>query len=359
MFTRTKKFLSIIIMAAMLTTTVAGAAFAQDVTITPGNGPSTALQPSAGMVTIAPNSWQWYIFRSQVPVNVDSDGNDVVTRLEDATINATLRAQSGTVDFEVWSKDDLNNWVNSKDFDPMGTGTTNEFISGDPLFWKGSFVVNDNYYLIVMNSGPEAATYALDIAGNVGFPSDMALDSMMPSIMNDESVMSSGEMALTVDLPVEATTVDLATTMPTAGYGPETALMPAVGNVMIAPNSWQWYSFRTQLPVNVDADGNDIVTNPEDATVQAALRIQSGDVNFEIWSQNDLNNWYNSKDIDGLGMGTENEFLSGNPLFWKGSFKGNDVYYLIVQNDSAQPAYYSLDISGNVSFPSALMLPVK
>lgn len=359
MLTRTRKFLSIIIMAAMLTTMGVGAVFAQDEALTPGFGPGTAVHPSDGIVTIAPNSWQWYIFRSQVPVNVDADGNDIVTSLEDATVDATLYMQSGNVDFEVWSQNDLNNWINSSDFDPMGMGTENEFITGDPLFWKGSFEVNDNYYLIVMNTGTEAATYALDITGNVRFPSDLALDSMMPSIINDQSVMSTGEMALTVEVPAEATIEDVATTATIPGYGPESALMPATGNVMIEANTWQWYSFRSQLPVNVDADGNDIVTNPEDATVKAALQIQFGDVNFEVWSQNDLNNWYNSKDFDVMGMGTENEFLSGDPLFWQGSFKGNDVYYLIVKNDTAQPASYALDITGNVSFPSALMLSVN
>jgi hypothetical protein len=346
-------------MVAMLTTMVVGAAFAQETTFTPGDSPGTAVHPAAGVVTIAPNTWQWYSFRSQVPVNVDSDGNDIVTNPENATIDATLRTQSGKVDFEVWSSENLNKWINSSDFDAVGNGTENEFITGDPLFWQGSFETNDTYYLIVKNVGPTAASYLLDITGHVRFPSEMTLDSMMPPVMNDQPIMSTGEMALTVDVPAEAAVDEVATTATIAGFGPESALMPSAGNVSIAPQTWQWYSFRSQLPVNVDSEGNDIVTNPEDATIKAALRIRSGDVAFEVWSGNDLNNWYNSKDFDPLGMGTENEFLSGDPLFWQGSFKGNDVYYLIVMNKSDEAASYALDITGNVNFPSASTLSVN
>lgn len=370
MKTKFSKSISIVAMVAMLFTMSVGAAFAQNATLSAGDGPTVAVSPTANTVTIAPNSWQWYIFRSQVPVNVDSSGNDIVTNPEDATINAIVRVKSGNVDFEVWSADNLNNWRNSSDFDPVGVGTTNEFITGDPLFWEGSFQANNNYYLIVQNTSAQEATYTLEIVGNVAFPSDLALNGSTPAMQNemaqsDQEVMSSGEMALTVDQPTEATMTDMATaddasTMNAAmGTGPENTLMPTSGTVMIGANSWQWYSFRSQLPVDVDSDGNDIVTNPSDATINAILRTKSGNVDFEIWSADDLNNWVNSKDFDATGAGTTNEFITGDPLFWQGSFTTNNVYYLIVMNTSAQPAYYSLDITGNVSFPSMASLSVQ
>ncbi len=369
MNTKFTKSISIVAMVAMLFTMSMGAAFAQTATLNAGDGPTVAVSPTASTVTIAPQTWQWYVFRSQLPVNVDSSGNDIVTNPEDATINATLRVKSGDVGFEVWSANDLNNWRNSSDFDPLGIGTTNEFISGDPLFWKGSFQANNNYYLIVQNNNTQEATYTLDITGNVAFPSDLALNSGMPAMQNemaqsDQGVMSSGEMALMVDQPTESTMTDMATTdastmNATMGTGPENTLMPASGNVMIGANTWQWYSFRSQLPVDVDSDGNDVVTNPSDATINAMLRTKSGNVDFEVWSADDLNNWINNKDFDATGAGTTNEFISGDPLFWQGSFTTNNVYYLIVMNRTAQPAYYSLDVTGNVSFPSMASLSVQ
>ncbi len=352
--TGAKRIVSLLLTLAMLATLGTSTLLAQEIAATPSDGPGTAVQPSMGAVTIAPNSWQWYIFRSQVPVNVDADGNDIVTNPEDATINATLRAQSGNLDFEVWSQNDLNNWYNSSDFDPLGRGTENEFIAGDPLFWQGSFETNNNYYLIVMNRGAAAASYTLDISGHVRFPSELSLDSALPALLDDQPVMSTGELALTAEAANEEMS-----SMTIQGTSPETALRPAAGSVTIAPNSWQWYSFRTQLPVNVDADGNDIVTNPEDATVQAALRTQSGSVSFDVYSRDNLRDLFSDSEFDALGQGTENEFLSGDPLFWQGSFKSNDIYYLVVQNSSAEPAAYTLNITGNMSFPADATLVIE
>jgi len=103
-------------------------------------------------------------------VNAEEDDDAVVTDPEDATIDIALHVQSGSVAFEVWSAEDLNNWRNDVDFDPTGVGTENEYITNDPLFWQGSFQTNDTYHLIVKNTGTEAASYMLDITGNVTFP---------------------------------------------------------------------------------------------------------------------------------------------------------------------------------------------
>ena len=175
MFTKFSKFLSLLVMVAMLTTLGAGAAFAQDLSAGPGSGPGTAVRPTAGTVEIAPGTWQWYKFTSQIPVNVDAKGKDVTNVKDIAEIDAILREVSGNVDFEIWSADDLNNWINSTDFEPTGAGTTNESLSGDPLFWQGAFTTNNGYYLIVMNRGSQPAIYNLSMMGDVSFPSATSL----------------------------------------------------------------------------------------------------------------------------------------------------------------------------------------
>jgi hypothetical protein len=349
MSTKSLKTFSLFLIVALLAAFSAGPAMAASGA---GGGPDTGAMPTDSIVRIESGQWQWYVFRSQVPVGVENDSNDLVTSPSDATINATLRVESGAVDFEVWDANNLNEWRNSKEFDPMGAGTENEFLPNDPLFWQGSFTTNTNYYLIVMNRAAEPAYYRLDITGNVSFPSGLALDNAMPAMASDE-VMSTEEMALTVDLPAESTV------LATAGAGPESAMMPIAGSMEIGVGQWQWYSFRSQVPVGVEGNSNDVVTNPTDATIQAALRIQSGAVDFEVWSADDLNNWRNSKDFEPTGAGTENEFMSGDPLFWQGSFTTNNTYYLIVMNRGSQPASYTLDITGNVGFPSAVNMAVQ
>lgn len=326
----------VVVVVAMLLTLGTSALFAQDVVFTPGDGPGTAVHPSIEAVTIAPQSWQWYSFRAQVPLNGDAN---------DATIDATLRRISGKVDFEVWSADNLRSWINNSKFDPMGMGTKNKSINGDPIFWQGSFIANDTFYLIVQNKSSKAATYTLDITGDVSFPSELALSSTAPVAQAAAPVMSSGEMALTVDLPAETVW----------GAGPATTLMPTSGYVMIPGNTWQWYSFYSQVPVHVDGPG----AADANAVINALLRTKANKVSFEIWSADNLNTWINDKAFNPLGMGTENKSISGDPLFWQGSFSHNSQYYLIVMNRSATPVYYSLAVTGDVSFPSAHSLSVQ
>lgn len=371
MLTKFSKFLSLLLVLALLAGFGAGTALAQDMTSRPGAGPADALMPADGVVSIEPGQWQWYIFRSQVPVNVEEDDDAVVTNPEDATINAALRLQSGAVDFEVWSANDLNNWRNDSDFDPMGVGTTNEFMPGDPLFWQGSFQGNNSYYLIVKNRSAQTSFYALDISGNVAFPSTLALspegatavvqspEDATAVAQTQEPAVSSEEMALTVDMPAESAASEPAMMTTEVGVDAASAAMPAAGTVRIAPGQRQWYRFTSQMPVNVEEDEDAVVTDPTDATINATLRAQSGTVDFEVWSLNDLNNWYNSVDFNPTGAGTTNEFMSGDPLFWQGSFNGRHTFYLVVMNRGTEPATYSLSITGDVGFPSTATLAVE
>lgn len=350
------KLLSLLVMIALLATLGAGAAFAQEMTGKPGDGPATALMPASGNVTIAPGQWQWYALRSQVPVNVKENVEDVVTDPTDATIDAVLRTQSGRVDFDVWSTDDLNNWINDEDFDPTGAGTVNEALEGDPLTWQGSFETNKTLYLVVKNRSTQPVTYKLDVTGNVSFPSRLSLSPegqpAQNAVAQAQPVESTGEMALTADLAGEATMSD-SSMMTKVASGTGQPAMPMQGIVTIAPGTKQWYTFRSQVPVNIKDNDEDVVTDPTDATIDAVLRTQSGNVSFEVWSADDLNKWLNDEDFDPTGAGTTNESLTGDPLTWQGSFETNATYYLVVSNRSNQPANYTLDITGNVSFPAA------
>lgn len=354
MFKKSLKFFSLLLIAVMLTSLGAGAVFAQDMTGASGSGPASALMPANGVVRIGPGEWQWYVFRSQVPFNVKDTEEDVVTSPDQATVKAALYAKAGTVDFEVWSSNDLNNWQNNTDFDPMGQGTTNEFMTGDPLTWQGSFRTNTNSYLIVMNRGSQPAYYSLDITGDVAFPSTLVLNTeSQPAetqmAQTQQPAVSSEEMGLTVETPTEAAM---------AGYGPASALMPANGNVQIEPGQWQWYVFRTQAPFNVEENKKDTIDLTQ-AVVKAALYVKSGTVDFQVWSLDNLNNWRDNTDFTPMGQGTTNEFVTGDPLTWQGSFRGNVDNYLIVMNHGSQPAVYSLNITGDVTFPTSISLPVK
>lgn len=347
------KLFSVLTVIALLVTVGAGAVFAQTTTVTLGDGPANALMPASGVVRIDPGQWQWYIFRSQAPISTEIEDEDPV--VEDAVVDAVLRVQSGAVDFEVWSANDLNNWINSEDFDATGIGTHNEAMPGDPLTWQGSFEGNNSYYLIVKSRSATPSYYALNITGNVAFPSTLVLNTeTQPAMAQAQPVVSSEEMGLTVEQPAATVSEPAATQL---GIDAVSAVMPAKGNVQIQPGQWQWYVFTPQVPWTDEIEDEDPVVNH--ATVDAALRVQSGKVSFEVWSANDLNNWRNGTDFDATGVGTVNESLSGDPLFWQGTFEGNNNYYLIVKNTGTQSAVYSLNVTGDVSFPTATSLPIQ
>lgn len=346
------KLFSILTVIALLVTAGAGAAFAKETTGMPGDGPANALMPANGIVRIEPGQWQWYTFRSQVPVSTEVKDEDPV--VEDAIVDASLRLQSGTADFVVWSANDLNNWINGEDFDATGVGTKNEALPADLLTWQGAFQGNNNYYLIVKNPSAQPAFYALNITGNVAFPSTLVLSTDgQPAVAQTQPAVSSEEMGLTVEQPA-AVSAPATTEL---GIDAASAVMPAKGNVQIQSGQWQWYAFTPQVPLSTEIKDEDAVV--EYAKVDAALRVQSGNVSFQVWSADDLNNWRNGTDFNATGVGTVNESLSGDPLFWQGRFEGNNTYYLIVKNTGTQPAVYSLNVTGDVSFPTTASLPIQ
>ncbi|MBX3015663.1 MAG: hypothetical protein KF832_29340 [Caldilineaceae bacterium] len=336
MLAKFSKFLRGLTIAALLTMAGAGAVFAQTATGTPGDGPANALMPAAGVVSIAPGQWQWYAFRSQAPF-INDDDDEMVW--DDAVVDAALRVQSGAVDFEVWSAADLNKWIDGTDFDATGVGTTNESLPGDPLFWEGSFEGNNTYYLIVKSRSTQESFYALNIAGDVTFPTSLVLGGETEPAAQ---AVTSEEMGLTVEPAAETTSV---------GVDAATAAMPARGSVEIQPGQWQWYRFTAQTPLAADDDD----TTTEHATIDAALRVQSGSASFVVWSAQNFNDWRDGVDFDATGVGTTNESLSGDPLFWQGTFQGNDSFYLVVKNTGTTPAVYTLNITGDVTFPVAAL----
>lgn len=146
------------------------------------------------------------------------------------------------------------------------------------------------------------------------------------------------------------------------GTSASVAVSPTSGTVTIGPGQWQWYTFRPQATTRLietsNSDANDVKTKEVDeAKVDAVLNSQSNNLSFQVWSADDLNNWRNNvDDFAPTGSGTHNEFLPGDPLSWQGAFQNNGTYYLIVKNPSNQPASYSLNITGDVTFPSKLAL---
>lgn len=276
------------------------AAFAQE----PGFDPGSAGGPSANWVSINPGQDHWYAFRDEG---------------DRESIEITLDVQpADRASFKVVTQDNLRRWADGEKLVGVGAGTQNASMD-DKLFWTGSFVKGDTYYVLVEGDNFIASTYKLTISGkDVSFPT-------LAEPMMTEDVMAS-EMALTVE-PAPAAAVE-------SGMSAEMAMAPIGAYKQILPGQTQWYAFRdegdqSQISINVDA-------------------VPDSGVTFEVWTPEQLRLWKAGETFDPVGAGTENTAIKAD-LFWSGSFIKGDTYYVVVKHSNLTnaPATYSLTVEGD------------
>ena len=119
---------------------------------------------------LAPNEMRWYTFDYTGGAD-DEDPEEVIAELR--------MAQPGSVDFEVWTEDDVRSWQNNEDFSPTGVGTPAFTVEDDEnadnrdrtlLRWVGSGQATTTYYIVVENQQDTPAPYRLTVTGpDVGF----------------------------------------------------------------------------------------------------------------------------------------------------------------------------------------------
>ena len=113
-----------------------------------GTGPDDALTAAGKWEALAPGQQAWYAFNSA------GDGSQVIARL--------ASDQTDAVGFEVWTPDQLQQWIHGDTVTPVGRGSANDYFGGD-LIWTGNFDSAGRYYVIVTNNSAAPANYALTI----------------------------------------------------------------------------------------------------------------------------------------------------------------------------------------------------
>lgn len=313
---------------------------AQSMDMMDGIGPATALAPMNVRRTLAPGEERWYTFRYAGGAD-DENPSEAVAEL------AISRPNS--IDFEVWTEDDVRQWANGEDFTPTGAGTPAFAIEDGNsdnrdrrlLRWVGSGQATTTWYIVVENNSDAAASYRLTVTGpDVFFPdsnAETAEDSMdeMDSTMSADADRMAGAMAQTVN----------------GGTGPDDALSPMGMQRTLAPDETRWYTF--------DYTGGADDANPEE--VIAELRMANpGSVSFEVWTEDDVRSWQNREDFEPTGAGTPAFTVEDDPnadnrnrslLRWVGSGQAETTWYIVVENETDAPAPYRLNVSGpDVSF---------
>ena len=305
------KGLAVGIIAGLLSTMSVASILASE----PGFDPGHAGAPSRDWISIAPGVDHWYAFRDEgdresIEIILDAEPND--------------RAS-----FKVVTQEDIRRWRAGERLLGVGAGTQNDQIPGD-LFWTGSFVKGDTYYVLVEGDNFIPSTYKLNISGqDVSFPTIIE-PALTDDVLRSELGLEVDNVGIVADVVAAAAGIAVELT----GFSPDMALAPVGEYMRIQPGQTQWYAFRdegdqTQISINVDA-------------------APDNGVSFEIWTPAQLRKWAAGDSFDPVGAGTKNDNLKAD-LFWAGSFIKGDTYYVVVKHSglSRAPTTYSVTVTGD------------
>lgn len=184
-------------------------------------------------------------------------------------------------------------------------------------------------------------TDTMEMTDTMGMTDSMGMDDS--EAMTDSTGMSAGTAMTDTGMMTATGMMD--------GTGPDDALSPTGGETTLGAGETRWYTFK------YDWDGD---SDPSEAI--AELRMNTpGAIDFEVWSQDDLNAWRNGEDFTPTGAGTP-AFTTGDDsnknrdrslLRWVGSSAATVTYHLIVSNNSDSEVGYTLTVTGDtVSFPA-------
>ena len=286
-----------------------------------GAGPDNPLSPNGEWVELPVGAWHFYGFHEE------GDGEDVHVKMEVAPHYGTA--------FEIWSKEEVQKWVDEVKFDPIGHGS---FACGckpedevGKLDWLGEFMAAGDYFVVVKHEAGPLSHYKLTVSGKeVSFPFQV------------------GEPA-TAPAPAAA---PAAAPVTTDGATPTTAIAPTGARMELPASGETWFKFNYIADRGVKRD-----QDPPLISVVMYVDKPVDNARFDVWTQEEVDRLVAvGEDILGedpakgtcVGCGTENEEQKGD-YSWSGSFMQSGVYYVRVQHTPCrcQPAYYQLLVSGS------------
>jgi len=114
----------------------------------------------------------------------------------------------------------------------------------------------------------------------------------------------------------------------------------------INANSFEWYRF--------DYSGTDATAHP--AVTIRLVNGNNSNVNFEIWSSANLNDWWDKQPVGkgtALNVACDSGVVNGsggcqtNDLVWSGAFGATGPYYVRIVNNNSTPVMAMLTIQGD------------
>ena len=237
----------------------------------------------------------------------------------------------GAVEFYILNDALLNDWRNGVEIDPLGSGTA---IDDDELViaWANRSAGAETFYIAVRNMRDVPTDYKLTVSGNgITFP-----------LGNLANTASAEAVAATVEPAAAAAQSDATVT---EGNERLSVIGAPVGDWLeIAPRRVHGYQVNYHFAEAEDGSTSNVTVKLEMGEAE--------DVNFFILTPDLVNEYRNGEDIEPLGTGSPINEDTETKLIWTSDTVGEEVLYVLVENNRDVPSYYTIDISGSgITFP--------
>ena len=284
------------------------------------SGPRIVGTPTGEWLTIGPRQFDGYQVLYQF-----SEG-------EESFLYAELEmTEVGAVEFYILNDALLNDWRNGVEIDPLGSGTA---IDDDELViaWANRSAGAETFYIAVRNMRDVPTDYKLTVSGNgITFP-----------LGNLANTASAEAVASTVEPAAAAAQSDATVT---EGNERLSVIGAPVGDWLeIAPRLVHGYQVNYHFAEAEDGSTSNVTVKLEMGEAE--------DVNFFILTPDLVNEYRNGEDIEPLGTGSPINEDTETKLIWTSDTVGEEVLYVLVENNRDVPSYYTIDISGSgITFP--------
>lgn len=288
------------------------------------SGPRIVGTPTGEWLTIGPRQF---------------DGYQVLYKFiegEESFLYAELEmTEAGAVEFYILNDALLNDWRNGLEIEPLGRGTA---IDDDELViaWANRSAGSETFYIAVRNMRDVPTNYKLTVSGNgITFPLGNLANTAAPEAVE-----------ATVEPTAEAAQSDAASTEEGATSNDRLSVIGApVGDWLeIAPRRVHAYQVNYHFAEAEDGSTSNV-------TVKLEMG-EAGDVNFYILTPDRVDQYRKGEDIEPLGAGSPINEDTETKLIWTSATVGDEILYVLVENNRDVPSYYTIDISGSgITFP--------
>jgi hypothetical protein len=295
----------------------------------PGAGPDNPLTPDGAWTKLAADGEYWYVFHDE------GDGEAIEVDMQ--------TVPHGAATFEIWTPENLRDWANEEEFDPVGVATRScgcePSDSVGKSNWRGSFLGGNDFFIVVKSQLDDTGYFTLGVKGE-----DVTLRTPAPVAMAAEETAMTEPEAVAAAAPADAPIVLAAK----AGESPAYAL-PLSQALTQLQEGQHWYAPNYDSDKDYGAMDLLVYANPPGSVV-ATVRNQE---QARLWAREGKNEHFGCcTDVFKDDERDEEDKLAFQR--WMADDLPSGQYYIVVELAEGQtgPVVYHLEVTGEGVSPS-------